>query len=479
MKRVFLGLLLIVLLVPSAFDPVPASTARKDKVILWTRFVGKNQEYKTPVLDSERLYIGNPTSVMCFGIDSGELLWERDFNKPEKIFQLQINVSINKKYVYFCNTEGLSCLDKVTGKTVWVQEGLFTSNAELALSYVYVASNNAVFQFDAQTGNILQLKDFCDKEMYRFLTYAGKDRLIASTYHGTRKMINISTGEIEWEDSSILSDIQEKPIVSGKNLIISGNMFSQNKFLVVDLESGKVLKQINNKQGTQFDVTDGKILLPDRCVDSETLESIWSTAHGNVRSFDCFDTVCFWDYDTYKILDWNGNEISSKSSEFYPRNTRFYDSCITKPATSDGRYFLLTQDGCLVCYGNKPETIIYTTGDDFIVANGKKIKLEYKPKINNKGELILDPSSFLEPLGWVASHYKNTDNKSMFLHNYKKQVELYDSYRSRKTYRKIEGIPCLTESDGTFIMPLEQMVSEFGLTMTKDGDRINLSYQSK
>lgn len=479
MKRILFGLLLIVLVIPHAFYPVPATTAWHEKTILWTRFLGLDQGYGSPVVDSEHVYVANSSSIYCFGMDSGELLWEKNFDKPAKTFPLQANVSINRKYAFFCNPDGLRCLNKTTGETIWSIKAFFTSNAELALSNAYVASTNTIFKLDADTGNILQLKDFCDKDPYRFLTYAGKDKLIASTFYGTRKLVDISTGKTIWEDTNKLSNIREKPVVSGKNLIISGQMFGQNKLLVVDLETGANLKELNYSYNSQCDVSDGKILLPDRCLDSETFKPVWFNIHGMFRSFDCFDTVCFWEYDRYKVLDWNGNEIQSKEDPYYPGDNLFYDNCIAKPATSDGRYFLVTERGYLVSYGNKPESITYTPGDDFIIADGNKITLEHQPRTDNRGVLVLEPASFLEPLGWVGSHYKHADSKVMYVHDYKKHIELYDSYRSRKSYIKSKRIPCQTEDDGTFVMPLEQMVSEFGLTMTKEDDRIRLSYQSK
>lgn len=394
------------------------------------------------------------------------------------MYAMQINVSLGKENVFFCNPDGLRCLDKRTGKTVWIGNADMTSNAEVATNQVFAASGNTIYQFEADTGKILNQKQYPDEETYRFLTFVGRNKIVASTYYGTRKLVNMHTGKIEWEDASQISNLRDKPIVSGKNLLISGNMFSDNKLLIVDSETGKTNKVINTPLGTQFDVSDGKILLSDKCIDSETLEPLWFTHHGYTRSFDCFDTVCFWEYDNYTILDWSGNQVSAKNPEFYQNINIYYDSCILKPATSNGRFFLLTERGFLVGYGNKPESISFSAGNNFITANGEKIILENKPYTNDKGEIFVDPIGFLEPLGWVSSHNSTADKNSVYFHNYKKEIELFDSSVSKRQRSKIKRIACQTNND-VIVMPLDQMVTEFGLTMTKDGDRIKLSYQIK
>ncbi|NTU61806.1 MAG: hypothetical protein HGA95_05760, partial [Caldiserica bacterium] len=317
------------------------------------------------------------------------------------------------------------------------------------------------------------------EETYRFLTYVGRNKLIAATYYGTRKLLNIALATVEWVDTSRLSNIQEKPILLGKKLIISGNMFSQNKLLIVNPQTGELEKEMSNPSDTHFDVSDGKILLGNRCLDSETLEPLWFFKHGIARSFDCFDAVNFWNYDVYKILDWDGNVILDKDYQFYPGSNFCYDPCLLKPGTSNGRYFLVTEKGFLVSYGNKPESITYTIGDNFVTANGKKIALETKPDVNSKGELVVDPVGFLEPLGWISSHINDERFKSLYLHDYKRQIELFGSVASKPSYRKMKRIQCKTNDKGVLVLPLETMVTEFGLTMTKDGDKFKLSYQSK
>ncbi len=481
MKKVFLLLAITAILIPTSLNPAPATSARRDKVILWSRNLGEvfPNNFGAPVVDSDRVYLANSSKVVCFSMDSGELLWQGRFDESGNGLALQANIGLHKDYVFFTNTGGLYCLDKPTGKTVWQRNAYFTSNAEFSLGCAYVASNNTIYQLEAETGKVIKQIEFLDKESYRFLTSAGKNRLIASTYLGTRKMVDMASGKVVWENDGILTNIREKPVVQGKNLIISGLVFGINRLLISDLETGELVGQSLNPKGTQFDLSDGRILLSDRCLDSGTLLPIWHSVHGNFRAFDCFDVVCFWESDNYKILDWNGNEIATKNPSFLSGTIGLTDQCGTKPATSNGRYFIVTERGYLVCYGNRPEYISYTLGDKFISANGKKIMLQNEPFENDKGELFVDPVGFLEPLGWVSFKKWNKYENSVHMHDYERQIELYYSGKSRRHSQKYKQIPCLANEDGTIVMPLEQMVSVFGLAMTRDGDRIKLSYQSK
>ena len=472
-----IGLVLVIAI--SLFFPLTTNSERPEKAILWTRYLGEGLGFGAPIVDSERIYVACPTKIICFGLDSGELLWEKEFPRSNKEYALQINVSLGKEFVFFCNPDRLLCMNRQNGEQVWETKMPFTSNAEVIINHLYVASGNEIYRIDANTGRTLSQKSFHDQESYRFLTFAGKDKIIAATYYGTTKLLNMALGKVEWVVSNKLSNIKEKPVISGKKLIISGNVSDQNKILVLNLETGELVKEMNNSSDTQFVVSDGKLLLGNRCLDTDTLEALWFSYHGTTRSFDCFDAICFWQYDKYTIFDWNGNTTLKKEMQFSPGSNFYSDPCLLKPGTSNGRYAIVTGKGFLIGYGNTPESIIYTVGESFVTANSKKIALETKPELNNKGELVVDPVGFLEPLGWVSSHINNEKFKSLYMHDYKRQIELFDSVATKPSYIKMKRIPCKTNDKGTLVMPLDQMVTEFGLTMTKDGDKIKLSYQSK
>ncbi len=476
MKRIFLGLLLIVLLVPSAFDPVPASTVRKDKVILWTRYLGIDEGFGAPITDSQSVYVANSTSVLCYGIDSGELLWKREFEKPPKDFFSKIYLSLHKKYALFGNSKGLVCLDKLNGKTIWENHEPLTSNVEVLGDVAYSAFKKTVCKIDVKTGKVLQRKEFETKDDYSFITIAGLNRLFIATTKGMKKMVNIETGKVVWENDSLVRLILDKPIVSGKYVVVSGYDMNFERLMFLDLETGKVGKSLYH-YNAQIDASDGRVLTSEYCIDTYTLEPIWSLMLGWTRFYDCFDAIAFNDYDSFSITDWNGNTVATKKPD--PKLKQYpSDRCSLKPASSDGRYFLTTEMGYLISYANKPETITYNIGDDHISAVGKRVSLEHKPYRNDKGELVVDPIGFLEPLGWVSSHNEPLIDTFIVFHDYKRNIGIVkpDHVTTLLLKKKLIGHEGV---NGGIVIPFDTMVSEFGLTMTKDGDRINLSYQSK
>lgn len=483
-KFLFLGLAFTI--VVSMIFPLATNSGRPEKAILWTRYLGEGLGFSAPVIDSERVYVACPTKILCFVLDSGELLWERDFPKPHKSYFGQINVSIGKKYAYYCNPEGLYCLDKGTGKIVWQKQELFTSNAEVATDTVYVASGLDIYQIDATTGKTKAVVNVYDKHYYTFITFVERNKVVASTLYGMKKLVDLKSQTVVWESNKNNTELLDKPVVCGKYLAVSGYLMKYEWLLFIELDTGKIAKSMN-QQNSCFDTSDGRFLASDFCYSTDTLEPIWQSGIGISRFYDCFDSVFFRSYDDISILDWNGNPAYSKhnNNRDIDWTLLFWDDVCIRPAASNGKYALLTQFGFLVCYQNKPDLISYTIGDDHFVAEGKDVYLENKPFANDKGELMVEPRGFLEPLGWVSSHvdgwWKDKITDLMVFHDYNRIIAITASNDAKllKSIRAEKILNCQKTPDGHLVLPLETMVTEFELTMTKDGDKFKLSYQSK
>lgn len=485
MKRfLFLGLVLSIVFTMSF--PLATNSERPDKTILWTRNLGEDQGFKTPIIDSGRIYVASPTKVLCYGLDSGELHWKREFPKPYKTIFAQANVTISKNYAFFCNPDGLFCFDKNTGNVLWSKEDLFTSNAEVVFDTIYIASGNDICLIDIKTGKTKKTFNVPDEHNYTFITFVSKDKIVASTVYGMKKLVDVAKKEVVWENNKNNTELLNKPVVCGKYLAVSGYLHKFEWLFFIDIETGKIAKSMNQSNSC-FDTSDGRFLASDYCFSTETLEPLWETGQGKSRFFDCFDSVFFWRYNEMSILDWNGNKAYSKWSKNrdISDSEYFWDDVWIKPAASNGKYALVTQFGYLVCYQNKPESISYSIGNGSFVADGKKVFLNTKPFVNDKGELMVEPRGFLEPLGWVSSHIDNcwTDKPAQYMvfHDYNRKIAITDSDDPKilENIRANKIIKCKRTSRGVFVMPLDQMVTEFGLTMTKDGDKIKLSYQSK
>jgi hypothetical protein len=466
--------------------PLVTNSERPDKAILWTRYLGIDEGYGAPIADSERIYVASPTKILCYGIDSGELFWEREFPKPGAAKVFQTNATLYKNNVFFCNPEGLFCLDRKTGKTVWENHTPFTSNAEVVSDTVYIASDEDIHVIDAKTGKTKKIVNVPDKYDYRFITFVEKNRVVASTTYGMKKLVDLAKKEVVWQSNEKNTELWDSPVVCGKYLAVSGYIHKFEWLLFIDIETGKIAKSMVQSSSC-FDTSDGRILASDNCFSTETLEPIWNTGLGHSRFYDCFDSVFFWSYDEMSILDWNGNKVHSKwnSNRDISNSDYFWDGVWKKPAASNGKYALVTQLGYLVCYHNKPDMVTYLPGAEIIGADGKKVFLNTKPFANDDGELLVEPRGFLEPLGWVSSHvdgwWEDKTSDFMCFHDYNRIIAITasDDPELLQYIKADKIIKCQKTSDGRLIMPLEQMVSEFGLTMTKDGDRIKLSFQSK
>jgi outer membrane protein assembly factor BamB len=478
MKR-FLFLGLITNLIISMSFPPKTNSERPDKTILWTRNLGQDQGFKAPKIDSDRIYVTSPTKVLCYGLDSGELLWKREFQASTKPFYSEF-ISLHKKYALYGNPNGLICFDKINGKVIWENDLPLTSNTEIVGDFAYAAFQKTVRKIDINTGKILLEKEFETKDDYSFLTVAGHNKIFITTVRNIKRMVNLTTGKVIWENDSLIHTILDKPIISGKCVVVSGYQIHYEYLMFFDLETGKIVKNLPH-YNNQMDASDGRVLTSNFCYSTETLEPLWK-ADGYSRFFDCFDAVFVFEFDEMTIVDWNGNKIYSKKKNYsyVGHNERVW----LKPASSNGKYALITD--FLVCYQNKPESITYSVGNGSFFADGKKVSLTTKPFANENGELMVEPRGFLEPLGWVSSHTDNwlADEPAQYMvfHDYKREIAITDTDDPKifKKYIKAEKIiKCQKTPYGKFVMPLDQMVTEFGLTMTKDGDKIKLSYQGK
>ena len=477
-RFLFLGLALTVVI--SMSFPLATNSERPEKAILWTRYLGEGLGFGAPVVDSERIYVACPTKIICFVLDSGELLWEREFPTSTKRFYSEF-ISPHKKYALYGNSDGLTCLDKKSGEIKWVISQPLTSNTEIVGDVAYAAFENSVCKIDINSGKVLLKRDFEAKNDYSFVTVAGLNKLFITTIRGLKRMVSLTTGKVIWENDSLINLILDKPIISGKYVVVSGYFIKFERMMFLNVDTGNVEKSFFHNNA-QIDASDSRVLASEFCYDTTTLEPLWESG-GNSRFFDCFDSVFIYDFDEMIIVDWNGNKIySKKRNNFYLENS---DLVWLKPAASNGKYALLTQFGYLVCYQNKPDLISYSIGDDHIVAEGKKVFLEQKPFANDKGELMVEPRGFLEPLGWVSSHvdgwWKNKTSDVMSFHDYNRIIAITASADPKllKTIRAEKILNCQKTPDGHLVLPLETMVEEFGLTMTKEGDKIKLSYKSQ
>ena len=481
-RKMFLIALAVLISIPFAIFPSSTDAGRKDKVILWTRFLGEGKEFggRSPLLDkkNKRLFISSPREVVCFNSTNGKLVWQRLFEGDKNSF-LTGNLAFHKGNVIFGNSSILECMSQDSGKSVWSTSINVTSNIEAVSDTIYLASGNNIFKIDARTGKSISIINIPDKNNYSFVTFVEKDRIVVSTSHGMRKLIDLAKEIVVWESNSNINKLLDKPQVCGKYLVLSGYLSNMEWMLFVDILTGNTAKKVS-QANVCFDVTDGRILTSYFCYDAQTLEPVWKSDFGFSRLYDCFDSVFFTDYNSIVIQDWNGNKsFEKKTTTQKLKNPHFDDRVWTKPASYDGKYFLLTTNAYLVCWGIKPDIITYTSGNDYITADGKEIKLEHKPFQSEDGKLMVDPRGFLEPLGWVASHDDAYSTKWVVFHDYEKQIAMTIPDSGLYTHDIDKIVTATTTDDGTLMIPFETMVSQFGLTMTKDGDKYKFSYPSK
>ena len=480
-RKLFLIALIVLISIPSAIFPSSTNAGKKDKVILWTRYLGGTMfDYGPCITDGQLVFTSTKQMVRCFDATSGENLWNKDFDAPYDLTQLyKISIALGKENIIAASQLKLSSLDKSTGKILWETSLKTTSNVEIVGSNIFVATTQEIAKIDIKTGKIVSKTTVPDKEGYRFLNVVDGNRVIVSNMKGLCKLVNLTKGTVIWENSKHRNDLWEKPIISGKNLVVPGMMMRSGNLQFIDIASGLTIKE-DSFNTSQIDSTDGRVISSHYCYDTGTLEPLWETG-GDARFFDCFDAVTFWNYGKMEIRDWSGKQLYKKTSQNQDINwcAYFDDGNFATPARCDGSYYFTTQTGYLVAYGNKPEHLSFRSGDDFITADGKKFKLSHKPFKASDGQIMVDPRGFLEPLGWVSSHYDPYAQEFVVYHNYEKLVAVASS--TEDLYKPIMDkiIPATKTDDGTLMIPFDTMISEFGLTSTKDGDKYKLSYPRK
>lgn len=480
-RKMFLIALTVLISIPFAIFPSSTNADRKDKVILWTRYLGGAMfDYGPCITDGQYVWISSKKTVRCFDAFSGNNLWNRDFEASGNVSPLfKISLTQFKKCIIAGAQKKLTSLDKATGKILWESNLDTTSNIEIVRNSIFVAAGEVILKADAKSGKILTKKAIPDKEGYSFINVVDGNRIVVSNYKGLCKMVNLAKGTVVWENSKGRTELWERPLICRNYLAVPGMMLRSEKLHFVDLATGLTTKE-DFIYGSQIDISDGRLVSSNFCYNMETLEPLWET-RGQTSFYDCFDAVCLSNFDQLSIINWSGKLDYSKSSNNsnISWSPYFEDGIGKTPASFDGRYYFSTIQGYLVAYGNKPDLVSFTSGDGFLIADGKKIELENKPVKNSDGQLIVDPKGFLEPLGWVSSHYDSFKSDFVVFHNYQKLLAIASS--TDNLYKPVMDkiIPATTTDDGTLMIPIETMVTEFGLTMTKDGDKYKFSYPSK
>ncbi|MHC1705110.1 MAG: PQQ-binding-like beta-propeller repeat protein [Tenuifilaceae bacterium] len=355
-------------------------TIKGNPNILWKINVGKG--YSSVTVQGNKLYtMGNTelvTKVFCINTKTGKEVWQFEYDCPDRYHYGSLSTPVFEEgsiYVFGINGE-VFCLDANTGNRKWQgnvvdQYGAqkpkygFTGSPVIEDDLVILNAGQYGIALNKHTGKKVWGSDSLGKAGYAtpvIYTYQGeKCAMIFS--HRKLNAVRILDGKLLWSFPWVFNDGADSPdpVVVGHRVFISTAY--RNGAAMIDFKDNKPTqkwfkKEIQNEFGSSIYV-DGYLFIPDgdtrhktaylKCVDFNTGKEMWSwdTGHCSIININ----------NKFIILNQWGQITVSEANEKGHINletTKIVETsedirCWTAPVLADGKLYVRTNTGELVC----------------------------------------------------------------------------------------------------------------------------------
>lgn len=109
---------------------------------VWFKGIG-SLNYRSPTIDSNRVYIVGEDSLYCLDARNGKTIWSYSFSEPASPI-------VDEEKVYICGDRKLIALNKMNGDSVWqiYNSQRFYSALTIDDKYVYTYNNDSIIALD-------------------------------------------------------------------------------------------------------------------------------------------------------------------------------------------------------------------------------------------------------------------------------------------------------------------------------------------
>nr|NQU91709.1 PQQ-like beta-propeller repeat protein [Bacteroidota bacterium] len=347
--------------------------------ILWQTNVGNG--YSSVTIYGDRLFTmghqNTTNTVYCINTQDGKELWKFEFDCTERTHWGALSTPVyEENFVYVIGRNGLAfCLDAISGKQIWHTDIVAEFDAEkpkYGFSGSPVVEGELVILNAGKSGIALNKKS--GKKVWGIgngkagyatpVIYTYKETKCAMVFsHRCLNAVDISDGNLLWSFPWVFNDGADSPdpVVVGHRVFISTAY--RNGATMIDFKDNTPVqkwfkKDIQNEFGSSI-YLDGYLYVPNgdtrhktaylKCIDFTTGEEMW-----------CKDTGhCSFIYIDNKLIllnQWGQltvMEVSEKGSQDLATSKIVETSddirCWTAPVLADGKLYVRTNTGELVC----------------------------------------------------------------------------------------------------------------------------------
>ena len=314
--------------------------------------------FQPPVVSGNRMYCcSDRYSFYCLDALTGSKIWEHDFSSDELAGEVDDRPPvIADNRVYISNKGGLIyCLSADDGKQLWRfridcefgSDVLYYEGKTFFLTYKHPWREPLLWCLNAETGDAIWKVRFISNSYSGMVISKGK---IFATY-GNVFCIDASNGKTIWE-SQDLGAILNPCVFEGKVIF---NTYD-GTIRCLNAESGELIWE-NKKSILCLDLTsptvyNDKVYISTRCIDIQTVKTIWENESDNLSYSDKNYSECSFCNGRmyvsglgYRLVCFDAK--SGKKLWCYGRNY----SDVSVPVIANGLIYL-PYKGYMCCFGN-------------------------------------------------------------------------------------------------------------------------------
>ncbi|MBN9379790.1 MAG: PQQ-binding-like beta-propeller repeat protein [Chitinophagaceae bacterium] len=226
--------------------PNPTEDFISQPILAW-KFKAGQPFFASPLIDEDRVYVGNnDSSLYCLDLSSGKLIWKFPAKGP-----VRSGVCISDDRLFLIGGDsGVYCLNKINGRVNWIFR---TGGERMYDQYDYYQSTPVIkgdtLFLGSGDGNVYALNSHTGALIWKFRTenvvhgkaalYHG--RLFIGSFDGYAYALNTSDGSLAWKLKSLgqrffpKGEMQFSPVVVGGLVLISSRDFN---LYAIDAEKG-------------------------------------------------------------------------------------------------------------------------------------------------------------------------------------------------------------------------------------------------
>lgn len=389
--RMFKYLMSFVVLFFVWFTQLSAETT--DVHFLWRKQFSVS-EMQSPAVVGNRIFAAGLSSINCYDRNTGDKIWS--FLKEGYIYTSPMVLG-DKVFAGIGNL--FMALSVVSGKVIWANYTKYPIvDASIASGKIFVKSMKSfIFCYDEKTGKFLWQFHLMDKLFSSIAYNAGK--LYFGSSDGKMYCINDTDGQKIWSYSTG-GNIYSSPFISRDKVYFGGG---DKKLYCLNAKTGLKVWDINlsNNIVSSPCVDNGRLVIrvaSDKlyCIDANRGNIIWikkllsritvdPILAGNLIYIACSDKKIY-------ILDMNDGTILSSIGDFDSKVIAF-------PYFFDGKIYLTTQKGTLLCISNSTvsdSSIVYPASSPFSALRNDHNALSENPETASQDGVVINSTISLE-----------------------------------------------------------------------------------